>query len=66
MMERGSGDIIVTSWVSGHQAIQWEPVYSATKHAAQSFVHGLRRQAGPHGVRVGAVAPGIVLNELWA
>ena len=65
MIERRSGDIIVTSSVSGHQAIQWEPVYSATKHAVQSFVHGVRRQAGPHNVRVGAVAPGIVLNSLW-
>jgi ribitol 2-dehydrogenase len=65
MIERKSGDIIVTSSISGHQAIQWEPVYSASKHAVQSFVHGLRRQAAPHNVRVGAVAPGTVLNELW-
>jgi ribitol 2-dehydrogenase len=28
-------------------------------------VHGLRRQAAPHRVRVGAIAPGVVLNELW-
>jgi ribitol 2-dehydrogenase len=28
-------------------------------------VHGLRRQLLQSGVRVGAVAPGIVLNELW-
>jgi ribitol 2-dehydrogenase len=65
MMARGKGDIIVTSSVSGHQAIPWEPVYSASKHAVQSFVHGVRRQAASSGVRVGAVAPGIVLNELW-
>lgn len=65
MIEQGSGDIIVTSSISGHQAIQWEPVYSATKHAIQSFVHGLRRQVAPQGIRVGAIAPGIVLNELW-
>ena len=65
MIERGAGDIVVTSSISGHQAVQWEPVYSATKHAIQSFVHGLRRQVAPRGIRVGAVAPGIVLNELW-
>ena len=65
MIERKSGDIIVTSSISGHQAIQWEPVYSASKHAVQSFVHGIRRQVAPHNVRVGAVAPGTVLNELW-
>lgn len=65
MIARGQGDIVVTSSISGHQAIQWEPVYSASKHAVQSFVHGLRRQVGGQGIRVGSVAPGIVLNELW-
>ena len=65
MIERRAGDIIVTSSVAGHQAIPWEPVYSATKHAVQAFVHGVRRQIAPHGVRGGAVAPGVVLNELW-
>jgi ribitol 2-dehydrogenase len=65
MIERRSGDIIVTSSISGHQAIAWEPVYSASKHAVQAFVHGLRRQVAPHHVRVGAIAPGVVLNELW-
>ncbi len=65
MIERCQGDIVVTSSISGHQAIQWEPVYSASKHAVQAFVHGVRRQVAKHGVRVGAVAPGMVLNELW-
>ena len=44
MIERRQGHIVVTSSISGHQAIQWEPIYSASKHAIQSFVHGLRRQ----------------------
>ena len=65
MMARRSGDIVVTSSISGHQAIHWEPVYSATKHAVQSFVHGVRRQVAPYNIRVGALAPGMVLNELW-
>lgn len=62
---QGIGDIIVTSSVSGHQVIEWEPVYSATKHAVQAFVHGTRHQLVGTGVRLGEVAPGIVLNELW-
>ena len=65
MIARRSGDIVVTSSISGHQAIHWEPVYSATKHAVQSFVHGVRRQVAPHNLRVGSLAPGMVLNELW-
>src|SRR6201981_132290 len=65
MLRQGSGDILVCSSFSGHQAIHWEPVYSASKHAVQSFVHGLRRQLLKKGIRVGAIAPGMVLNELW-
>jgi len=65
LIEQGAGDIIVTSSVSGHQVIAWEPIYSATKHAVQAFVHGTRQQLVGSGVRLGAVAPGIVLNELW-
>jgi ribitol 2-dehydrogenase len=64
-ISEGAGDIIVTSSVSGHQVIAWEPIYSATKHAVQAFVHGTRQQLIGSGVRLGAVAPGIVLNELW-
>jgi ribitol 2-dehydrogenase len=65
MIARRSGDIVVTSSISGHQAIHWEPIYSATKHAVQSFVHGVRRQIANHNVRIGSLAPGMVLNELW-
>ncbi|UCH26498.1 MAG: SDR family oxidoreductase [Trueperaceae bacterium] len=65
LIEQGSGDILVTSSISGHVDIPWEPVYSASKHAVQSFVHTLRRQVAPHGVRVGSIAPGMVANELW-
>lgn len=61
----GAGDILVTSSVSGHQDIHWEPVYSASKHAIQSFVHTVRQQSADSGVRIGAIAPGIVLNPLW-
>ena len=65
LIAQRSGDILVTSSISGHKAIYWEPIYSASKHAVQSFVHGLRRQLVTTGVRVGEIAPGIVLNELW-
>lgn len=65
LIAQGAGDILVTSSVSGHQDIEWEPVYSASKHAVQSFVHTVRRQTAETGVRVGAIAPGVVLNPLW-
>jgi len=65
MKARHGGDILVTSSISGHIDIHWEPVYSASKHAVQVLVHTLRRQVAAVGIRVGAVAPGMVANELW-
>ena len=65
MKAQGSGDILVTSSISGHIDIHWEPVYSASKHAVEAFVNTLRRQLAPFGIRVGSLAPGRVANELW-
>src|SRR5580658_9140572 len=39
MVERQSGDIIVTSSVAGVVPVVWEPIYTASKHAVQAFVH---------------------------
>ena len=65
MKRQQSGDILVTSSISGVVDIHWEPVYSASKHAVQTFVHTLRRQVAADGIRVGSIAPGMVANELW-
>ncbi len=65
MIKQQSGDILITSSISGFIDIHWEPIYSASKHAIQGFVHTLRRQVAKHKIRVGAVAPGKVANELW-
>jgi len=66
MIARGTGDIVVTSSVAGVVPVVWEPVYTASKHAVQAFVHTLRRQVIPHGLRVGAVLPGPVVTALIA
>ena len=66
MIERGTGDIVVTSSVAGHFPIPWEPVYSASKWAITSFVQTMRRQLFKHGVRVGSVSPGPVVSALLA
>lgn len=65
MKAQGSGDILVSSSISGFVDIDWEPVYSASKHAVNTFVHTLRRQVAPLGLRVGLIAPGPVATELW-
>ena len=64
MVERKTGDIVVTSSIAGLVPVVWEPVYTASKHAIQAFVHTLRRQVAKHGLRVGAVAPGPVVTAL--
>ena len=64
MVEKKSGDIIVTSSVAGLVPVVWEPIYTASKHAVQAFVHTVRRQVAKHGVRVGAIAPGPVVTAL--
>lgn len=64
MIAQRSGDILFTSSVAGVIPVIWEPIYTASKHAVQAFVHSTRRQVSPHGVRVGAVLPGPVLTAL--
>ncbi len=64
MAERKTGDVILTSSIAGVVPVVWEPVYTASKHAVQAFVHTTRRQMIPHKVRVGAVLPGPVVTAL--
>lgn len=64
MTAQGSGDIIVTSSVSGTADLHHEPIYSASKNAVQTFVHTVRRQVAGDGVRVMSLCPGAVANPL--
>jgi ribitol 2-dehydrogenase len=64
MIERKTGDIVVTSSVAGMVAVVWEPIYTASKHAVQAFIHSVRRQIARHGVRIGGVQPGPVVTAL--
>jgi ribitol 2-dehydrogenase len=66
MVERKTGDIIVTSSIAGIVPVVWEPIYTASKHAVQAFVHTVRRQVAKHGIRVGAIQPGPVVTALLA
>ncbi len=66
MIERGSGDIIVTSSLAAHFPTPWEPVYASSKWAIDCFVQTTRRQVFRHGIRVGAISPGPVVTALLA
>lgn len=65
MIAQQSGDIVVTSSISGILEGGGEPFYGASKHAIQAFVHILRNQVAADGIRVGAIAPGCVANNIW-
>ena len=64
MIERRTGDIIMTSSIAGVVPVVHEPIYTASKHAVQAFTHTVRRQVARHGIRVGAVLPGPVVTAL--
>src|SRR3954452_6162703 len=50
MIERGAGDIIVTSSLAAHFPTPWEPVYASSKWAIDCFVQTVRRQVFKHGI----------------
>ena len=66
MIERGSGDIVVTSSLAAHFPTPWEPVYASSKWAINCFVQTVRRQVFRHGIRVGSISPGPVVTALIA
>ncbi|MGQ7845128.1 SDR family oxidoreductase [Granulosicoccus sp. 3-233] len=66
MIERGEGDIVVTSSLAAHFPTPWEPVYASSKWAVDCFVQTVRRQVFKHGIRVGSVSPGPVISALLA
>jgi ribitol 2-dehydrogenase len=66
MIEKRTGDIIVTSSLAAHFPTPWEPVYASSKWAINCFVQTVRRQVFKHGIRVGSISPGPVISALLA
>ena len=64
MIERRTGDVIVTSSLAAHYPTPWEPVYASSKWAVNAFVQITRRQVFRHGIRVGSISPGPVITGL--
>ena len=64
MIDRKTGDIVMTSSIAGVVPVVWEPIYTASKFAVQAFAHTIRRQLAPHGIRVGSILPGPVVTAL--
>lgn len=64
MISRKSGCIINISSIWGVYGASCEVAYSAAKAGIIGFTKALAREAGPSGVRVNCVAPGLIESEM--
>lgn len=65
-LERGSaGSIVITSSIAGLRGSNDLLAYTTSKHGTVGLVHGAAVYGGPIGVRVNAVAPGIVPTPIF-
>ncbi|KQC30775.1 SDR family NAD(P)-dependent oxidoreductase [Flagellimonas eckloniae] len=63
MVERQSGHIINIGSTAGKEVYPKGNVYCASKHAVDAINKGMRIDLNAHGIRVGAVNPGLVETE---
>jgi 3-oxoacyl-[acyl-carrier protein] reductase len=66
MVSRRQGRIVNVSSVWGIAGASCEVCYSAAKAALIGFTKALAKEAGPSGVRVNCVAPGLVMTNMTA
>lgn len=64
-VERGTpGAIVALSSAAGESARAGGAHYCGSKAAANLLVHTLAIELGPHGIRVNAIAPGLIMDEV--
>lgn len=59
MIERGAGAIVNSASTTGVTGFSGIPAYTASKHAVIGLTRAAAAEAGPAGVRVNAIAPGM-------
>ena len=65
-LKKQKGCIITVSSMWGQVGASCEAAYSATKGAVIALTKALAKELGPSGIRVNAVAPGVILTDMCA
>ncbi|MEU7525232.1 SDR family oxidoreductase [Saccharothrix sp. NPDC042600] len=66
MMRKRSGAIVLLGSVVGERGNAGQTVYAASKAALSAVAKSAAKELGRHGIRVNAVAPGVIRTDLIA
>lgn len=66
MMRKKTGSIVLLASIVGERGNAGQLVYAATKAAVASIARSSAKELGRYGIRVNAVAPGVIKTDLTA
>lgn len=66
MMRKKTGSIVLVGSIVARHGVPGQAVYAATKAAVATFASSAARELGRYGIRVNAVAPGVIQTNLIA